>query len=223
MFIYVIFTRKLRFRLKKNLIMSLIRNQSYNDTNKNRAKSFASKFSLESGYSDDIPDILFDPIPKPSLQKLKKNSDFSSSTHDFYPKHSLGSSINLKNRKANLRRSYPCQRVKPTEKFSDMILNGNEILNTIIKTLKETRTYELSDWEEEEAMKQGDMDTEAETVNGKDIPQWASHDHLIRSINRQSLHDGDCIFQNLDRRCDLSKVFGTNTFKYYTQRMKKGC
>ena len=103
--------------------------------------------------------------------------------------------------------------------YSDLIVRGNEILDGIMQTLKPRNTsYDMSDWEDEEPMKPMEFDPDETWFNGKEIPPWASGEQLARAVLRQRACDGDILFQNLSRRCNLVEVFGTKRFKYYDNR-----
>ena len=81
-------------------------------------------------------------------------------------------------------------------------------------------TYEMSDWEDEEPMKMEDIDQECETFDGKKIPTWALVEPLKKSMQFQKQTDGDKIFANLPRRCNLEAVFGTKSIPYYVNKNK---
>ena len=106
------------------------------------------------------------------------------------------------------------------ESLSKMIESGNNLLKSIISALSDSGTYEMSDWEDEEPMKLEDIDQECETFDGKKIPSWALVEPLKKSIYYQKQADGDKIFANLPRRCNLEAVFGTKSIPYYTRQKK---
>ena len=106
------------------------------------------------------------------------------------------------------------------ESLSKMIESGNNLLKSIISALSDNGTYEMSDWEDEEPMKMEDIDQECETFDGKKIPSWALVEPLKKSIYYQKQADGDKIFANLPRRCNLEAVFGTKSIPYYTRQKK---
>lgn len=106
------------------------------------------------------------------------------------------------------------------ESLSKMIENGNNLLRSIITTLSSPNTYQMSDWEEEGAMKDEDIDQESDTFDGKKIPSWALVEPLNKSISNQRQSDGDSIFANLPRRCNLEAVFGTKSIPYYMKQKK---
>jgi hypothetical protein len=80
--------------------------------------------------------------------------------------------------------------------------------------------YDLSDWEDDDAMKAGELDIDSDTSDGKSFPDWASGTNLALAVARQNPNDGDIIFQTLARRCDLVQLFGTSNFEYYQKKRK---
>ena len=106
------------------------------------------------------------------------------------------------------------------ESLSKMIESGNNLLKSIISALSDPGTYQMSDWEDEEPMKMEDIDQECETFDGKQIPSWALVEPLKKSIHCQKQTDGDKIFANLPRRCNLEVVFGTKSIPYYINKKK---
>lgn len=157
-------------------------------------------------------------IQKKEMQKKVRKSIEEEPT-DYYPEGvPSGSTIRMKFHKPKqfLLSTFPkCQN------YPDLVLNGTNFLNNIITSLEASNEpYDMSDWEEEDAMKQMELDLDSTELNGKSIPSWAIGTQLKTSINRQNNSDGDRIFQSLARRCNLNEVFGTNNFKYY-QKLHK--
>ncbi|OHT15645.1 hypothetical protein TRFO_14023 [Tritrichomonas foetus] len=112
-------------------------------------------------------------------------------------------------------------KLKPiSTNYSDLVRNSTDFLRNIITSLQiQNDPYELSDWEDEDAMKPMDLDLDAEIVNGKTIPAWACGKQLSMAMARQNQTDGDRIFQELPRRVNIVDLFGTNVFSYY-QRVR---
>ena len=108
---------------------------------------------------------------------------------------------------------------KQSPNYSDLVRNSTDFLRNIITSLQaKNEPYELSDWEDEDAMKPMELDLDAEVVNGKQIPSWACGQQLAMAVARQNQIDGDRIFHDLPRRVNIVDLFGTNVFAYY-QRM----
>lgn len=100
--------------------------------------------------------------------------------------------------------------------YSDLVRNSTNFLRNIISSLQaEDEPYDMSDWEDEEALKQLDFDIEAEVINGKKIPSWACGNQLAIALSKQNQYDGDRIFQDLPRKVNLFKMF-----PYYQQSFR---
>jgi hypothetical protein len=115
--------------------------------------------------------------------------------------------------------------------FSEMVLANSCFLNKIIETVerraclwntpvKSLDVYEMSDWEDEDPMIPVDSDINATQVNGKQIPNWACGKTLQMAVSRQIPSDGDILFQALQRRCDLHKIFPNSELPYYRKTVK---
>jgi hypothetical protein len=81
-----------------------------------------------------------------------------------------------------------------------------------------SQEYDLSDWEDDDAMKAVELDMDSRASEGKPFPDWATGQNLEMAVARQNPSDGDVLFQSLARRCDLVELFGTNKFEYYQKR-----
>lgn len=105
--------------------------------------------------------------------------------------------------------------------YSDLVRNSTDFLRNIISSLQaEEDPYDISDWEDEEAMKPMELDLDAEIFNGKKIPSWACGKQLAAAVSKQNQNDGDRIFQDLPRRVNIVALFETNVFPYYQQRFR---
>jgi hypothetical protein len=78
--------------------------------------------------------------------------------------------------------------------------------------------YDLSDWEDDDAMKEVEIDADCRGSDGKAFPDWASGSTLESAVAKQNPNDGDLIFRTMARRCDLVEMFGTSRFEYYQKR-----
>lgn len=114
----------------------------------------------------------------------------------------------------------PPENSASTMPLSELVMKGSNMLNKIMGSLKAQRdeSYNMSDWEDEDAMKPEDFDPDNIESLGKPIPDWAYGDRLERAVRRQNMDDGDIIFQSMERRCNLRDCFQTNYFKYYENR-----
>jgi hypothetical protein len=84
--------------------------------------------------------------------------------------------------------------------------------------------YALSDWEDDDAMKDVDVDTDCRGNDGTAFPEWASGRSLESAVSKQNPNDGELIFRTMARRCDLVEMFGTSRFEYYQRRNRlKSC
>lgn len=104
--------------------------------------------------------------------------------------------------------------------LSKMVEEGNNLLKSIISSLTKENEYQMSDWEDDHAMKDEDIDQECDVFEGKKIPTWACVEPLKISIENQKQADGDKIFASLPRRCNLEAVFGTKCIPYYMKPKK---
>ncbi|EAY05039.1 hypothetical protein TVAG_191360 [Trichomonas vaginalis G3] len=108
----------------------------------------------------------------------------------------------------------------PSKQFNmtKMIESGNDLLKSIIKTLSDSNAYDMSDWADEDAMKDEDFDSDCEEYEGKLIPEWAQKESLKYAVTHQNQSDGDKLFATLPRRCNLETVFGTKSIPYYMKQ-----
>lgn len=102
--------------------------------------------------------------------------------------------------------------------LTQMIESGNNLLKSIILTLSDEAAYEMSDWGDEDAMKQEDIDQDCSEYDGKPIPSWAQKESLKEAIDHQNQSEGDKLFASLPRRCNLEAVFGTKSIPYYMKQ-----
>jgi hypothetical protein len=103
--------------------------------------------------------------------------------------------------------------------YPDLILCGNQKLDRIMTFLApRPNEYELSDWEDEDAMKTQEFDLDASESSGKQFPDWACGENLERAVAHQDPTDGDTLFHTMARRCNLIDLFGTTHFRYYQKR-----
>lgn len=78
--------------------------------------------------------------------------------------------------------------------------------------------YELSDWEDDEALKQEDTEFDCDEVDGKSIPLWARSENIYRQMSKQKLGEGDRIFKDMPKDCNLIQVFPKSTLPYYRRQ-----
>ena len=151
---------------------------------------------LDKIYQSQIISLKIDPLTIiKNENKILRNSD------DFKNKKLINTNNNI------------LKNINNEIKYTEMVEKGNKILNNIISSLKENTSYELSDWEDEEAMKNQDFD-----LDDFDVPIWATKENIKLSMNRQTIIDGEKLFINLPRRCNLNEIFETNKFKYYSNK-----
>jgi hypothetical protein len=81
-----------------------------------------------------------------------------------------------------------------------------------------TQEYDLSDWEDDDAMKAVELDIDSRASEGKPFPDWAMGANLDMAVARQNPSDGDVVFQSLARRCNLVELFETTRFEYYQKK-----
>ena len=104
--------------------------------------------------------------------------------------------------------------------YVQRVSTNTSFLRQLISTLTEDDSYEMSDWEDEEAMKPDPEETGEGEVNGKKIPSWAQDNNLRVIVSRQNISDGDKIFQDMPRRVSLVDIFETRNFPYYTSKLR---
>ena len=128
--------------------------------------------------------------------------------------------INSYENDPNLKMKFPCYRFGDIETKKSH--KGKSPYSDIIdKRVNTDDSYEMSDCEDEEPMKTIDLNLNSEFFNGKPIPKWAYGQQLKMTANRQNASDGDLIFWNLPKRCNLIELFGTTVFKYYSKKKYK--
>lgn len=199
---------------ENEMIDSIIINSSIN---KNPNEKIANK------HKKIINEELKEPCLDIAGQSNNENDKFITiSANNFYTDQNL--KINFENSITHINQRphpAPLAKSKTNLNYSDLVRNSTDFLRNIISSLQaEDDPYEMSDWEDDEAMKPMELDIDADIINGKKIPAWACGKQLAIAVAKQNQIDGERIFQDLDRRVDIVKLFGTNVFPYYQQRIR---
>lgn len=205
-----------QFQLNKECLQK--ENELFNlnsSINENKGEKIFTKQDKTMHKAFEITEIQYE------KQSDTKNKNKTTSLDNFPDDQNL--QINFANSISNInQRPHPPPSTfsKSKSNYSDLVRNSTDFLRSIISSLQTEDPYDMSDWEDEEAMKPMELDLNVDVVNGKKIPSWASGKQLAIAVSKQNQTDGDRIFQDLDRRVNIVTLFGTNVFPYYQQRFR---